>query len=163
VDTTLQVMALGVARWLLVPTKADASSIRGLQRVAERVVDAGTTGHRVDVLGLVLTGVPTAATRVRARPRRRRHHYRAGRQRPLLGLVVRSSDAVARECRARGPARPGAGRAAGRGGAVLAGLPGRPYPHRLPGSAPALADDYVGVTEQVLLRLNELQASRGAA
>jgi chromosome partitioning protein len=82
VDTTLQVMALGVARWLLVPTKADASSIRGLQRVAERVVDAGTTGHRVDVLGLVLTGVPTAATRVRARPPPRRHHYRAGRHPP---------------------------------------------------------------------------------
>src|SRR4051794_31325213 len=62
VDTTLPVMALGAARWLLVPTKADASSIRGIQRIAE----ARVSGHQVDILGVVLTGVPTAASRVRA-------------------------------------------------------------------------------------------------
>jgi cellulose biosynthesis protein BcsQ len=62
---TLQAMALGAARWLLVPTKADASSIRGIQRIAERGWTAALPGS-VGILGVVLTGVPTAATRVRA-------------------------------------------------------------------------------------------------
>jgi cellulose biosynthesis protein BcsQ len=54
VDTTLQVMALGAARWLLVPTKADASSIRGIAPIAERVVDARAGGHQRLVPGLRL-------------------------------------------------------------------------------------------------------------
>jgi chromosome partitioning protein len=101
VGAILQVMALGAARWPLVPTKADVSSIRGIQRIAERVVDARAGGHRVDILGVVLTGVPTAATRVRADATADITTVLGGTA-PLLGAVVRSSDAVARECRAKG-------------------------------------------------------------
>jgi cellulose biosynthesis protein BcsQ len=123
VDTTLQVMALGAARWLLVPTKAAASSIRGISRIAERVVDARAGGHRVDILGVLLTGVPTAASRVRADATADITTVLGGTA-PLPGAVVRSSDPVARECRAKGLAGARAGRAAGRGGAVLAGPAG---------------------------------------
>lgn len=162
VDTTLQVMALGAARWLLVPTKADASSIRGIQRIAERVADARSNGHQLDILGAVLTGVPTAASRVRADAIADITAVLGGTA-PLINTVIRSSDAVARECRARGVL-------AHELAEQLEGV--EPFwralreghtPQRVPGSAPALADDYVHVTEQVLQRLNELESSQGAA
>lgn len=162
VDTTLQVMALGAARWLLVPTKADASSIRGIQRIAERVADARTGGHQVDILGVVLTGVPTAASRVRGDAIADITAVLGGTA-PLLSTVVRSSDAVARECRAEGIlAHELAERLEGVEPFWKALRDGH-RPQRVPGSAPALADDYVHVTEQVLHRLSKLEASRGAA
>lgn len=162
VDTTLQVMALGAARWLLVPTKADASSIRGIQRIAERVVDARTGGHQLDILGVVLTGVPTAASRVRADAAADITAVLGGTA-PLLATVIRSSDAVARECRAQGIlAHELAERLEGVEPFWKALRDGH-TPQRVPGSAPALADDYIRVTEQVLLRLHELEAARGAA
>lgn len=162
VDTTLQVMALGAARWLLVPTKADASSIRGIQRIAERVADARRNGHQIHILGAVLTGVPTAASRVRADAIADITAVLGGTA-PLISSVIRSSDAVARECRARGVL-------AHELAEQLEGV--EPFwralreghkPQRVPGSAPALADDYVHVTEQVLQRLNELETTQGAA
>ena len=162
VDTTLQVMALGAARWLLVPTKADASSIRGIQRIAERVADARTGGHRLDILGVVLTGVPTAASRVRADAVADITAVLGGTA-PLISTVVRSSDAVARECRAQGIlAHELAERLEGVEPFWRALRDGH-TPQRVPGSAPALADDYVHVTEQVLRRLDELEATRQGA
>lgn len=162
VDTTLQVVALAAARWLLIPTKADASSIRGIQRIAERVVDARTAAHQVEILGVVLTGVPTSASRVRSAAT---EDIRAvlGDAAPLFSRTVRSSDAVARETRAKGLL-------AHELAEQLEGV--EPFwralreghtPQRIPGSAPALADDYVHVTEQVLHRLNELESKKGAA
>ena len=162
VDTTLQVMALGAARWLLIPTKADASSIRGIQRIAERVADARAGNHAIDILGVVLTGVPIAASRVRAGAIADITSV-LGDTAPLLTTVIRSSDAVARECRAEGIlAHELAERLEGVEPFWLALRDGH-TPQRVPGSAPALADDYVHVTEQVLQRLNELETARGAA
>ena len=101
VDTTLQALALNASRWLLIPTKADASSIRGIQRIAERVADARQAGHEIDILGVVLAGVPTAARRVRAGAIADITAV-LGDSASLLDAVVRSSDAVARECRTKG-------------------------------------------------------------
>lgn len=101
VDVTLQNLALGAARWLVIPTKADASSIRGIRRIAERVVDVRTPEHRLDILGVVLTGIGMSATRVRADATQDIHAL-AGESAPLFDATIRGSDAVARETRAKG-------------------------------------------------------------
>ena len=162
VDTTLQVMALGASRWLLIPTKADASSIRGIQRIAERVVEARTASHDIHILGVVLTGVPTAASRVRADAVADITGV-LGDAAPLFETTIRSSDAVARESRAKGILVHELAEQVQGAQPFWQALREGKTPHRVPGSAPALADDYVRVTERVLLRLNELETHQGAA
>jgi chromosome partitioning protein len=163
VDTTLQALALNASRWLLIPTKADASSIRGIQRIAERVADARQAGHEIDILGVVLAGVPTAARRVRAGAIADITAV-LGDSASLLDAVVRSSDAVARECRTKGIlAHELAEELEGAEPFWRALRNGSTPQQRVPGSAPALADDYIRVTEQVLLRLSDLEAAEGAA
>ena len=163
VDTTLQALALNASRWLLIPTKADASSIRGIQRIAERVADAREAGHEIDILGVVLAGVPTAARRVRAGAIADITAV-LGDSASLLDAVVRSSDAVARECRTKGIlAHELAEELEGAEPFWRALREGNTPQQRVPGTAPALADDYIRVTEQVLLRLSDLEAAQGAA
>lgn len=162
VDTTLQVMGLGAARWLLIPTKADASSIRGIHRIAERVVEARSPTHQLDILGVVLTGVPTTARRVRADAIADITAV-LGNTAPLFATAIRSSDAVARECRATGVLVHELAEQLEGAEPFWRALRDGATPQRVPGSAPALADDYIRVTEQMLLRLNELETARGAA
>jgi len=62
-DGPLQQAALGAARWVLVPTKSDESSIKGLYKVTERFDEVLDVNPGLDLLGIVLFGVGTAATR----------------------------------------------------------------------------------------------------
>jgi chromosome partitioning protein len=162
VDTTLQVMALRASRWLLIPTKADASSIRGIQRIAERVAEVRESGHELDILGVVLASVPTAARRVRADAIADISAV-LGDSASLLSAVIRSSDAVARECRAKGILAHELAEQLEGAEPFWRALRDGGTPQRVPGSAPALADDYIRVTEQVLLRLDDMEAREGAA
>ena len=156
IDLTLQMVALGSARWVLIPTKADASSIRGIRRIAERVVAVRTDEHPIDVVGVVLTGVPKAASRVRAAAAHDIGEM-VGSAAPLFDSAIRSSEAAARETRARGllvhelaelvqGARP-----------FWEALRDGVSPERLPGTAPALASDYFHLTEELLKRLSQLE------
>lgn len=162
IDVTLQRLALGAARWLLVPTKADASSIRAIARIAERVVDARSETHHLDLLGVVLTGVPTAATRVRA-DASADIAASTGQVAPLFDATIRASDAVARETRAKGLLVHELAEQVEGAQPFWQSLRQGTTPQRLPGSAPALAADYVAVVEQVLRRLDELEQSKGVA
>lgn len=156
VDVTLQAMALGAARWLLIPTRADASSIRGIRRIAERLGDS-LEQHRIDLLGVVLTGVPVSARRVRADASR---DIRAmlGAAAPLLTATIRSSDAVARTTRDEGILVHELAERVEGAEPFWRTLRSGGTPQRAPGTAPALADDYVRLTEEILKRMAELEA-----
>jgi hypothetical protein len=118
--------------------------MRGIQRITERVVDARAGGHRVDILGVVLTGVPTAAIRVRA-------------EATADIITVLGGTAAPARCGGLQQRRGGAG-VPGRRGLLahelaeqLEGVEPfwRPLreghtPQRVPGSATALADDCSG-------------------
>lgn len=62
-DGVLQLAALAAARWVLVPTKTDASSIKGVAKVAERIDQVLDVNNAIDLLGVVLTAVGTASSR----------------------------------------------------------------------------------------------------
>jgi cellulose biosynthesis protein BcsQ len=162
VDVTLQAMALGAARWLVVPTRADASSIRGIRRIAERLGDTRAADHPIDLLGVVLTGVPVAARRVRA-DASRDIQAMLGTAAPLFAATIRSSDAVARTTRDEGILVHELAERAEGAEPFWQALRNGGTPQRVPGSAPALADDYVKLTEEVLKRLAELEAREGVA
>jgi chromosome partitioning protein len=82
---------------------------------------------------------------------------------PLISTVIRSSDAVARECRAQGILAHELAEKLEGVEPFWRALRRATPPSGSPAAPPSLADDYVSVTEQVLLRLNELEAARGAA
>ena len=163
VDTTLQRLALGAARWLLIPTKSDASSIRGRERIAQQASATVTDEHRIDLLGILLTGSTTSATRVRAGAEA---DIRAllGDDALLFGTTIRASEAVAREGRDQGLlVHELAEKVEGQEPFWKALRDGKPS-ERLPGSAPALAGDYVLATDEIIKRINELEdEERGAA
>ena len=163
VDTTLQRLALGAARWLLIPTKSDASSIRGMERIAQQASATVTDEHRIDLLGILLTGSTTSATRVRAGAEA---DIRAllGDDALLFGTTIRASEAVAREGRDQGLlVHELAEKVEGQEPFWKALRDGKPSA-RLPGSAPALAGDYVLATDEIIKRINELEdEERGAA
>ncbi|MDF9716457.1 ParA family protein [Nocardioides sp. ChNu-99] len=163
-DDTLQLLALSASRWLLIPTKADTSSIRAIQRIAARVAEARSADHALDILGVVLVGVPTAATRVRSAAEQDIHQL-LGDVAPLFDRGIRDSAAVARETRSQGVlVHELAEKVEGAEPFWKSLRSGTTPSQRLPGSAPALADDYVRVTEQILLRIDELEnAATGAA
>lgn len=163
IDETLQLIALSAARWLLAPTKADTSSIRAIQEIAARAAEVRSEEHPLDLLGVVLTGVPTAATRVRADAERDIQRLLGG-VAPLFAGGIRDSAAVARETRARGVLVHELAEQVEGAEPFWQSLRDGSPAQRLPGSAPALASDYVRVTEQVLLRINDLEdAERGVA
>lgn len=162
VDASLQGLALGAARWLLVPARADASSIKGITSIAKRVVETRTEDHQLDLLGVILAGVATSATRVRADALEDIRAVLGGLEDTLIPHVIRDSGATARECRDRGLlAHELAEKVEGAAPYWEALRAGR-RPERLPGSAPALADDYVAVTQYVLQRLDSLEKQKEA-
>lgn len=162
IDVNLQVIALGAARWLLVPTNADASSIRAIRRIAQRLVEARSVDHPLDLLGVVLTLVPTAATRVRADASRDIEEIVGG-VAPLFDAMIRASAPVAQQARAKGMlVHELAEQVEGAEPFWKALRDGSPA-QRLPGSAPALAQDYVTLTEQFLKRLDTLENTKEGA
>lgn len=162
-DDALQLLALTAARWLLIPTKADTSSIRAIQRIAQRAVEARSSDHILDILGVVLVGVPTSATRVRGSAEADIKGL-LGDVAPLFDAGIRDSAAVARETRSRGVLVHELAEQVEGAEPFWKSLRSGATPQRLPGSAPALADDYVRVTEQVLQRIDTLEhEARGVA
>lgn len=61
----MQEMALGAARWLLSPTKSDASSRKAIGQIAERFVAARAHNETLDLLGVVIFGSGASAKRLR--------------------------------------------------------------------------------------------------
>lgn len=157
-DETLQLLALRASRWLVAPTKADTSSIRAVARIAARVAEARHDGHKLDLLGVVLAGVPTAAKRVRGDAENDIRTMLGGAA-PLFDGFIRDSAAVARQARRDGLlVHELAEKVEGAEPFWQSLRAGTPIT-RLPGTAPDLAADYVRVVEQILYRINELETS----
>lgn len=98
---TLQELALTAAQWMLVPTVTDGSSLKGIARLAQRVMTVNELGADPNLLGVVLFNLPTSATRVR-RGTYDRLYGDLGPDAPIFEAHVRSSMAAAHDARERG-------------------------------------------------------------
>jgi chromosome partitioning protein len=100
-DAVIQALALGAARWVVIPTKTDASSRKGLREVARRFVEARTINPELRLLGVVLFGVGAGASRVRDRARELVEADLGG-VAPVLDATIRHVEAAAADARERG-------------------------------------------------------------
>jgi cellulose biosynthesis protein BcsQ len=146
----LQTAALGAARWLIIPTRTDDSSRKGLVKVARRYAAARDRGAPVELLGVCLFGVTTSAKKVRADARADLDRD-LGAVAPVFKTVIRYAEAAAVEARRRGvPVHE----------LEAAGLDAPRWYERLrnptmsatvvPGSAATLAADYAHLAEEIL-------------
>lgn len=148
-EPTLQLLALGAARWLVIPTRGDAASLKGMSRIAQRLVQARSANPSVELLGVVLFDIASTATRLR---RQIQEQIKAalGGVAPLFETTIRHSVA-ATDARSRGQLIQ----------EHAAALGGEPFWQALragrrplsPGSAPALAADYAALAHEILLRI----------
>jgi chromosome partitioning protein len=97
----LQAAAAAAARWALVPARTDASSRKGLLDVARRLDGVVDLNPTLDLLGVVLVGVTTNASRVREDARALIAEA-LGSSEIILTATVRHSEATAQAARERG-------------------------------------------------------------
>lgn len=155
-EPNLQLMALAAARWLIIPTKGDAASLKGMSRIAQRLVEARKFNPDVELLGVVLFDVPSSATRLKREI--------AGQITDALGGVAPLFESTIRHSIAAMDSR--------REGVLVferaAQLEGaKPFWESLrlgkrpesAGSAPALAADYAALTHEILTRISALESA----
>ena len=155
-EPNLQLLALGAARWLVIPTRGDAASLKGMMRIAQRMVEARTRNPDLDLLGVVLFDIAAAATRVR-REIGDEITQALGQVAPLFNTTIRHSIA-AMDARRRGLL-------IHEHAAQIDG--GEPFWKALKegrrpvsaGSAPALAGDYAALAHEILTRIAALEDS----
>jgi len=152
-EPNLQLLALGAARWLIIPTRGDASSLKGMVRIVQRLVEARQHNPTLELLGVVLFGIASSATRVK-REMSAQITDALGGAAPLFTSTIRHSVAATDA----------------RGAGLLiheqaARLDGEPFWKALkegrkptsPGAAPALASDYASLSHEILVRISDLE------
>jgi chromosome partitioning protein len=156
----LQTAALGAARWLIIPTRTDDSSRKGLVKVARRYTAARDRGAAVELLGVCLFGVTTSAKKVRQGARSDLERD-LGSAAPVFATVIRYAEAAAVESRRRGVPVHELEAAGIAGPAWWERLrsPGRSAEAVVPGSAASLAADYADLAGEVLRAIQEREAA----
>lgn len=158
-ESTLQLLALGTARWLLIPTKADVASLSGMAIIAERLMNARKFNPAVELLGVVLCDVPSAAKRVRAETEPKIREM-LGDVAPLFQTVIRNSVSAYRTRENGQLVHEVAGQTVS-AAAVFAALRAGQAPPRSPGTAPNLAEDYEALAGEVLTAIASNEAREG--
>lgn len=141
----LQLAALVAADYVLIPSKSDPSSRKGLRAVAKRFASAREINDVLQLLGVVLFATNSSATKVQDRIRQHLEEDLQGAA-PLFEQTIRHVEAAAVEARLRGRV-PQELRTS------------RELPPPLLKSMKALAGDYQSLTVEVL---QEMTARRQA-
>jgi len=149
-NTTLVDLALGAARWVVMPTRSDSGGLIGMKLVAERFALAREVNPALSLLGVVLFGTLSSAKAIHQEVRDDVATAFGGTS-PMLAGTIRYSERYAREGRKHGrlahelemdAANQPAWWEALRNG----GKPGR----RLPATVASVSADFGGIAGQVL-------------
>jgi chromosome partitioning protein len=100
-NVTLGDLALGAARWVLMPTKSDSGGLMGMQLVARRFTLAREINPAIGLLGVVLFATGTSATAIHTEVRNDVTAAFGG-QSPVFSATIRHSERVGRDCRKLG-------------------------------------------------------------
>lgn len=155
-------LALAATRWIVVPTRADRASIEGLRLLANQIVTARTNNPRVEILGSVLFDVSTVATAVRRNAVEDINTALDGAA-PVFEAVIRHGESSAVEAREKGLLIHELAERVDSAEPYWKALKEGRKPTRLPGSAPALAEDYVLLCQEILTRIDTLENSEATA
>jgi chromosome partitioning protein len=100
-NTILEDLALGAARWVLIPTKSDSGSLIGMKLVAERFKLAREINPLVGLLGVALFATGTSATAIHAEVRADIAEA-FGAESPMFAAIIRHSERTAKDSRKLG-------------------------------------------------------------
>ena len=151
-------IALAAARWIVVPTKSDRSSIEGLRLLGEQIAFSRDTGTNPDleVLGAVLFDIGSSAKVIRKNAAEDVVNALGGAA-PLFNTVIRHAEQVAVTSREKGRLVHELAEAVHNAEPWWKALKdGRPV-QRVSGTAPALAEDYALLTQEILLRIDAME------
>jgi chromosome partitioning protein len=146
-------LALGAARWIVVPTRPGRTSIEGLRALATEISLARDTNPSLELLGALLYDVETGATTIR---RRALEDITAalGGAAPVFTTVVRHALAPACESEEKGLLIHEIAERANDAEPYWKALQEGRKPTRVLGSAPALAEDLALVTQEILTSID---------
>lgn len=157
-------LVLGATRWLVVPTRADRSSIGNLAELAAELTQVRHVNPNAEVLGVVPFDFDRAATRILRNALEDIENVLAGASSPFLDdegevITIRHSSAAI-DARTAGKLVHELAHAKNEEEAAepwwKALQEGR-RPERIPGSVGALADDHLLLTNAILTRIGKLE------
>lgn len=100
-NEALQTLALVAARYALIPTRSDASSRKGLREVARRFMAVRPHNERLELLGVVRTGITSSGKTIRDEVRRDIETDLGGAA-PVLETCIRYAERPAKTVRDTG-------------------------------------------------------------
>lgn len=156
---TLLQLALGATRWVVIPTRSDRGSIEGLRRLAATISQIRSTNTDLDVLGACLFATGASATTIRRDAAQDIEDVLGG-VGTLFDAVIRYSEGAANAGREQGQLIHELAETVQSSEPWWAALRDGRRPKRLPGSAPALAEDFAMLTHEILTRIARLEAQQ---
>lgn len=155
-------LALGAARWVIMPTKTDIGGLVGMTLVAERFTKARTINPNLGLLGAVLFATGTKATAIHAEARSAIEAAFGG-QSPLFTTVVRHAERTAQDARRLGKLAHELEVEAAQQPAWWESLRKGEGARRLSSTAASVAADYRNLAFEVLNVLRSMEETAPAA
>ena len=142
-------LALSATRWIIVPTRPGRTSIEGLRALAGDMGAARQANPRLELLGALLYDVETNARVIRKNALEDITTALGGAA-PVFDTVIRHALAPVCESEEKGLLIHEIAEQVDAAEPYWVALKAGRKPNRLPGSAPALADDFVSLADEVL-------------
>lgn len=152
-------LALSATRWMVVPTRPGRTSIEGLRALAHEIVAAREVNPNLELLGAVLYDVETGASVIR----RNAHEdvtSALGGAAPIFESVIRHALAPVVEAEEKGLLIHEVAEKVANADPYWKALQEGRKPDRVPGSAPALAEDFVLLTQEILTSIDQRETER---
>lgn len=164
VDEFLQTAAAAAARWLLIPLKTDAASRKGMAGVMNRLNAVLPDNPDIDLLGVVLTGIGKSATSVRKQARQAIADAFGGNADVIFDQTVRHAEATAFATREKGLLVHELDEFVRNGPKWYEVLQGEAQAQALaPRSSANVAEDLLGVAEEVIRRITAAETEEAAS
>lgn len=165
-NRNLRMLAMVAARWVVIPTNADHNSRAGMRRMAELFIEARRPNPQLQLLGVVLTLVPTTATRVKTETRQLIADTFGGLVDglpPLLDTGIRHAFSASVDLRARGLLAHELEKLVPTKTDYLVALRTKSGERLVPGTAIGLAEDYANLANEMLRRIAAAETNTSAS
>lgn len=146
-------LALGATRWIIVPTRPGRTSVEGLRALAGEVATVRRTNPHLELLGAVLYDVETSATVIRRNAIEDITNVLGGAA-PVFDQVIRHALAPVCESEEQGMLIHEIAERVDNAEPYWKALKEGRKPERVPGTAPALAEDFVLLTQEILTSID---------
>lgn len=155
-------LALGATKWIVVPTRPGRTSIEGLRALALELEVVRRTNPSVELLGALLYDVETSATVIR---RNALEDITAalGGAAPVFNNVIRHALSPVCESEEKGLLVHEIAERVDSAEPYWKALQEGRKPTRVPGSAPALAEDFVLLTQEILTAVDAREKAMGVS